>query len=237
MSAAEQGAMGEHFAYLQNLMHRGKVLMAGPVMEPVWGLIALEVADEAEARAIMDAEPSVTAGVHSYTLHPFSASLLVGRELHARSAAGRVIEKEVVLDAPRAEVWRTWTSEEGIATFFARNNRVELRVGGPFEMLFDMGQPEGLRGSEGCRILAFLPEEMLAFSWNAPPAHPEIRQLRTQVVLQFSDAGEGKTHLRLVNHGYGAGEKWDPVYDYFDNAWGFVLENLRKRFVDGPRWG
>ena len=32
--------------------------------------------------------------------------------------------------------------------------------------------------------------------------------------------------------GWGDGEKWDATYEYFDRAWGNVLSNLQKRFVD-----
>ena len=31
-------------------------------------------------------------------------------------------------------------------------------------------------------------------------------------------------------------EQWDQVFDYFSEAWPFVLENLKKRFDEGPRW-
>jgi uncharacterized protein YndB with AHSA1/START domain/uncharacterized protein YciI len=231
MSEREARIMGEHFVYLQNLMHEGKVLLAGPVMDPVWGLVALEVESEREARDIMDAEPSVAGGVHTYTLHPFSASLLSGRDRFAEDPREKAIVKELVVKAPRDEVWRAWTTSEGVGSFFCSRNRVELRVGGPYEMYFDPSRPEGQQGSEGCRILAYSPGEMLAFSWNAPPQFPEIRRMRTQVVIRLEDAGEERTRVRLVNHGYGEGENWEPVYEYFDQAWGFVLESLRKHFA------
>jgi uncharacterized protein YndB with AHSA1/START domain/uncharacterized protein YciI len=233
MTEREEQVMGEHFVYLQNLMHRGKVLLAGPVMDPVWGLIVLEVADEAEARAIMDVEPSVTSGVLTYTLHPFVASLQAGREVYASSPAQRRLEKEVLVPASRGEVWQAWTTAEGLETFFAEDAVVEMRPGGRFEIRFSATAPEGQRGSEGCRVLAFLPEQMLAFSWNAPPSIPEIRKLRTQVVLTFEDADSARTRVRLVNYGYGQGAEWDKAFAYFDRAWGVVLANLKERFEKG----
>jgi uncharacterized protein YciI len=83
MTPDEERIMAEHFTYLQVLMHEGKVLLAGPCMDPVYGLIILEVAGESEAREIMDNEPSVVAGIHTYTLHPFVASLLARRDIFA----------------------------------------------------------------------------------------------------------------------------------------------------------
>lgn len=42
-------------------------------------------------------------------------------------------------------------------------------------MYFNLNAPSGKKGSEGMKILSFLPETMLSFEWNAPPDFPEIR--------------------------------------------------------------
>ena len=63
-----------------------------------------------------------------------------------------------------------------------------------------------------------------------PPQFPEARQIRTRVVLQFTDAEYGHTKVTLTHLGWGEAQLWDPVYDYFDAAWSRVLENLQKHF-------
>lgn len=90
MTEAEQAVMASHFVYLRTLTWQGKCLLAGPVFGAGgFGLVVLQTADEAEARAIMDAEPSVTGGVHTYTLNPMVASLMHGRQVfrHGRASA------------------------------------------------------------------------------------------------------------------------------------------------------
>jgi uncharacterized protein YndB with AHSA1/START domain/uncharacterized protein YciI len=227
----EKRIMHDHFVYLQNLMYEGKMLLAGPCLDPVYGLVVLKVADEAEARRLMDNEPSVVNGVHTYTLHPFTASLLYGRDRVPDKETDRQIRKEVVVDAPRDSVWTAWTTPDGIATFSAPEANIELRVGGRYEWLFlPDTEPAGSRGGEGCRILSYLPKEMLSFTWNAPPKFPEARRYRTRVVLQFADAGPGQTRVTLTHLGWGEDKMWDPVYDYFDAAWSSVLTNLQSRF-------
>ena len=68
MTADEQQAMSEHMAYWQQLLHDGRVVVYGPVADPegVWGLGVLRAADRAEALAIGDGDPSVTAGVNTF---------------------------------------------------------------------------------------------------------------------------------------------------------------------------
>jgi uncharacterized protein YndB with AHSA1/START domain/uncharacterized protein YciI len=230
MTPDEERIMQEHFIYLKNLMHEGRMLLAGPCMDPVYGLVVLEVADEADARQLMDNEPSVVGGVHTYTLHPFTASLLYGRDRLPEKETSRQLRKEVIVEAPRDSVWEAWATPEGIASFSAPEANIEFKVGGKYEWLFVLDAPAGSRGGEGCRILSYLPKEMLSFSWNAPPKFPEAREYRTRVVLQFADAGPGRTKVTLTHLGWGDDKIWDPVYDYFDVAWGYVLTGLQKRF-------
>ncbi len=141
----------------------------------------------------------------------------------------RAIRMEVVVAAPVEKAWEAWTTREGIVSFFGADAKVELAVGGAFEVYFNMEAPEGSRGSEGCRVLSYVPREMLSFSWNAPLSMPNVRKERTQVVLLFERVGAARTRVRLVHHGWGVGEEWDRAFAYFTRAWGQVLESLEKR--------
>ncbi len=150
----------------------------------------------------------------------------------------RTIDREVTVDAPRPEVWKAFTTTQGATTFFASAAHIELRLNGPYEIYFDMTAPAGQRGSEGCKVLSFVPEEMLSFTWNAPPKFPDIRRQRTFVVIRFSEAGQGRTKVTITHAGWGEGEQWDAVFAYFQPAWGRVLANLQQRFESGPlEWG
>ncbi len=233
----EEKVMSEHFDYLKKLTAKKKVYMAGPVFEAKFGLIVLAVASEAEAREIMDNEPSVKTGLHTYTLSSMRVSLLVDHrspDRYASDPSDRVIQKEVTVPATIDQVWQAWTTTEGVNTFFSPNAKVDLRIGGPFEIYFLMENPYGSRGSEDCRILAYLPKKMLSFEWNAPPQFGDLRDKRTQVILEFESIDAVHTKVVLSQIGWGKGEDWDKLYDYFDRAWGQVLGNFKKRFEDGP---
>ncbi len=237
MTAEEEKIMSEHFDYLKNLTAAKKVILAGPCFGLRAGIIVLQTESEAEARQIMDSEPSVRQGVHKYELYPMVVSLLTDYQAPSRypkEISDRVLKKEIVIPAPRADVWRAWTTTDGVKSFMSPEARVELRVGGPFEIYFVPSSPPGMRGSEGCRFLSFLPMEILSFEWNAPPQFGELRYQHTQVIMRFFDVPPDSTRLEFFQYGWGQGEKWDSVYSYFERAWGNVLENLRKRFAEGP---
>ncbi|MBT3318133.1 MAG: SRPBCC domain-containing protein [Clostridia bacterium] len=139
------------------------------------------------------------------------------------------IVKSVTIEKSLNEVWWAWTTHEGLFTFFGADNKIELKPGGVFEIYFLMDNPYGLRGSEGCKVLSFLPQKMLSFSWNAPPQFPDIRsdEYKTWVVVEFEQVGESETRVTLTHLGWPESKEWNKVYDYFDEAWESVLESLK----------
>jgi uncharacterized protein YndB with AHSA1/START domain len=156
------------------------------------------------------------------------------RFVEAKDQSGKILVKEILVPAALDEVWSAWTTTEGVKTFFSSEAKVELAVGGPYEIYFLLDAPHGSKGSEGCQVLSYLPTQMLSFSWNAPPEFGELRGQHTMVVLRFEEVESGKVKVVLWHHGWGRGEEWDKLYDYFDKAWSYVLGNLKKRFAAGP---
>jgi uncharacterized protein YndB with AHSA1/START domain len=137
-----------------------------------------------------------------------------------------------VIDAPVADVWKAWTTAEGIESFFApKAAKVVPEPGGAFELWFGVDFPEGSRGSEGCMFHSVTPMQQLVFEWNAPPTIPTIRKLRTLVYLDFTPAEGNRTSLTLRNFGYGQGEEWAKTKAYFEQAWPAVMASLQKRFA------
>lgn len=140
------------------------------------------------------------------------------------------IEKATTVNCPIDTVWWKWTTHEGLLTFFGADNKVDLTIGGAYEILFLLDNPAGQRGGEGNKVLSYLPKKMLSFTWNAPPHYPEVRnhEHRTWVVVEFNAVSESQTQVKLTHLGWLNGEQWDAVYDYFDKAWESVLNQLEK---------
>lgn len=146
----------------------------------------------------------------------------------------RRIRKEVTVSANVKDVWNAWTTPEGVTTFFASKANVEFRIGGRYEMLFDLDAKAGSQGGEGLKILSYLPEKMLSFDWNAPPSLPNMRKERTWVVVQFEALQENMTSVELIHLGWGDSEEWDKAFEYFFRAWEVVLGRLAYRFSTAP---
>jgi uncharacterized protein YndB with AHSA1/START domain len=161
-----------------------------------------------------------------------ACALLLGTAVAV--AEEKAITKEVLVAAPVAEVWKAWTTNEGIQGFFAPEAFVDPKPDGRFSIHINPYAAPGLKGADDMRYLSVQPQKMLSFTWNAPPHLPEARAQRTVVILRFEPEGEGRTRVRLHHVGWGEGGQWDQAYAYFDRAWGNVLANLAKRYADGP---
>jgi uncharacterized protein YndB with AHSA1/START domain len=145
----------------------------------------------------------------------------------------RQIHKCVIVPAPIEDVWAAWTTDAGIRAWLVDDSHVELRVGGRYELYFydrEAAEP-GQRGSEGCQVIGFQAPTMLTFSWNAPPHLPVARAQRTVCLLRLREAGADQTQVELTELGWGDGGQWDAAFDYFQPAWGRVLEVLRAHFA------
>ena len=68
---------------------------------------------------------------------------------------------------------------------------------------------------------------MFSFTWYTPPKFKDKREsgYQTWVVLEFIPE-DNNTLVRLTNLGYP--DDWDDVYEYFNKAWDYVLDNLVK---------
>lgn len=168
---------------------------------------------------------------HSPARQPSVCSL---RHSRPPGAAERAIEKQVIVNAALDQAWETWTTRDGIRSFFAPDAIVEARVGGSFSIHMNPYAPADEKGADDMRFLALQPKKMLSFDWNAPPHLPEARKQRTFVIVRFEAIDDKQTRVLLHHTGWGDGGEWNKAYAYFDRAWGNVLANLKKRFESGP---
>jgi len=142
------------------------------------------------------------------------------------------IIKERLINKSREYLYQKWTTKEGLNSFFSADNTIEIIPNGKYEIYFSTDKSIAERGSEGCVVLSFIPNQMFSFTWNTPPQYKELRYsgYHTWVVLEFIPLNNN-TLVRLTNLGYPNNKTWDLAYNYFDKAWDYVLDNLVKACI------
>jgi uncharacterized protein YndB with AHSA1/START domain len=134
---------------------------------------------------------------------------------------------EVMVPAPVGEVWKAFTTSEGLSTWLTPGAVVDLKEGGEWTAHF----PGGSTG--GGTILSFVPEKELVLSALAPDKFPTVRATRTKARFQFEAKGDS-TVVRLTQTGWKEGEEWVKAYEYLTVGNAQLLAALHHRFVNGP---
>lgn len=153
---------------------------------------------------------------------------------HALTHPGpeRAVTASVVVELPVAEAWRLWSTQEGIASFFAPAANIELRPQGPFELFILPDAEPGQRGSEDTIILGYQENRMLSVSWALPPYMTEVRPHHTHLLIRFEPLDEDRTRVSLTHSGWGEGEAWDTAFAYFERVWPRVLGAMPSVVTD-----
>ncbi len=146
--------------------------------------------------------------------------------------AGKVLRHEGIVHATLAEVWRAFTTSEGLRSFAAPVAQIDLRIGGEWEASYNphaqIGDPANIINE----VLSYLPMEMLSIRIKrAPPGfpHPELgKQLWT--VIQFADLGNQQVNVVTSMLGWSDGADWEPIYALFERGNAYVTEKLQQRF-------
>jgi uncharacterized protein YndB with AHSA1/START domain len=169
-----------------------------------------------------------------------SHDLMAGKQRTAH-----LVDLETVVDAPADVVYRLWTTEDGVKSFFAPDAHIDAREGGEYTILFAPdADPAGFdHGTAGAHLLRLVPGRAVWFEWvafaadeslgpNAPPVAPrslrDMRPLPTwvEITLDPVPGDAGRTRVRLVHHGFKDGEPWAASRAWFEGAWGHVLAGL-----------
>jgi uncharacterized protein YndB with AHSA1/START domain len=157
-----------------------------------------------------------------------SAAFGQGAEKPVKTAAAdKVLVLEVTVPAPVGEVWKAFTTSDGLSTWLTPNAVVDLREGGEWTAKF----PGGSTG--GGTILSFVPEKELVVSALAPDKFPTVRATRTRARVQFETRGDS-TVVRLTQTGWKEGDEWVKAYEYLTVGNAQLLATLHHRFVSGP---
>jgi uncharacterized protein YndB with AHSA1/START domain len=143
--------------------------------------------------------------------------------------APKRLDMTVTVPATVDQVWDAFTTPAGLTTWLAPYAKVELTVGGPWQVSFTA---DG--AAAGGNVLLFQPKSLLALSAMAPVQFPTVRRERTTAVFLFNAAGPNATTVQLAQTGWQQGEEWDRALDYLANGNAQLLEALYHRFAVGP---
>jgi uncharacterized protein YndB with AHSA1/START domain len=149
-------------------------------------------------------------------------------------AGGRILSESIIIEAPREQVWRAFATTEGLLKWQAPVAEIDLKVGGHLEASYNPKARIGDPGNIRHEILAYRPGRLIVFrNVQVPPGFKHGAEFgKVVTVLEFEDAGPGRTKVTCSGVGYQSGQAWDELYKFFHAGNAYVLEAL-KAHVEG----
>lgn len=142
-----------------------------------------------------------------------------------------IIAKED-LDCDVETAFLMFTNNELLEKWLTVKANVDLKVGGPYELFWDLDNPEN-DSTIGCRITGLEKNKYISFDWKGPAKFKEIMNFvdpLTHVIVFFSqNPNSKKTTIHLFHTGWRMGAEWKGPREYFQKAWHMALEELRGK--------
>jgi len=151
--------------------------------------------------------------------------------LSAQSAD--VIVTEGVVNAPIDEVWKAWTTREGMESWMVGKTDFELTVGTIWHTSYDKKSSLDDESTIHQQLLAYDPLRMLAIRTVKPPkGFPFPNAIgNTWTVVYFEPLGPAQTRVTAKMLGYTGSEESQKMRAFFERGNRATLDSLIKRFT------
>jgi uncharacterized protein YndB with AHSA1/START domain len=159
-------------------------------------------------------------------------ALLAATALGARNISAEPLVNEAIINAPAAEVWRMFTTRQGMESWMVAHADIDLRVGGLIRTRYER---EGALGDDKTivnQIISFEPERMLSLKVHQPPADFAFRGAVKDMwtVIYFQPLGADMTNVRIVGLGFTENEESKKMREFFARGNSWTLEQLQKKY-------
>jgi len=146
---------------------------------------------------------------------------------------------DIEVDAPPSEVWKGFTTKEGVESWMVPLAEVDLKLNGMLRTNYNTNGTIGDPGTITHRFMSFEPGRMLSFQVIGCPAgfpHAEATK-GTWAVLQLDPIGADRTRVRLTSAGLEPGSETEEMIKFFEQGNARTLAQLQKRFgeAEGKR--
>ena len=143
----------------------------------------------------------------------------------------QVLRQSLIVDAPLAQVWARFTTDEGVASWMAPVGEVDLRSGGAIRTNYDACAAVGDDGGITLDIVNFVPEQFIILKTDLS-ANSDAEWMNDAILqrgpdmsnlIEFEALDEQQTRITSWGLGYGTGEDWEQMIAFFSagNDWSF----------------
>ena len=144
-----------------------------------------------------------------------------------------VVVTEGVVDAPVADVWKAWTTRDGMELWMVGKTDFELTVGATYHTSYDKQSSLDDDRTIHQQLLAYDPGRMIAMrTVKAPNGFPFPNAIgKTWTVIYLEPVGPAQTRVTARMIGFTADEESQKMRAFFERGNRATLDSLVKRFA------
>lgn len=139
---------------------------------------------------------------------------------------------EGTVNAPLDDVWKAFSTSDGLKAWLAPHAEIDLHVGGLMRTNYNaagsLGDPATIENT----VLSFEPRRMLSIRVSKPPQNfpfpIAVRQMWT--VIYFDPVGTTQTRVREVSLGFTSEPESQRMRDFFQQGNATTLSQLQRHF-------
>ena len=165
----------------------------------------------------------------------------------------RIIKQSFEVNAALDDVWKAWTTEEGLGTWFAPVVAVDWKRGGTIKSRYKVGGKIGERNTVVSEIVDYLPMQRLVLkddlvfllsygmsqNWIEDVSNKFMFEIIADggdifTTTEFESLSDETTRVTVYMTGYGTSEEWDKRYESSISANLWTYNKAIKRFETGP---
>ncbi len=140
----------------------------------------------------------------------------------------RFVGEFTLVDVPVSTAYNDWTTAKGLNSFLTQEADINLRPGGDYSLTLRYRVQEMDNFPTNGKILSLQANKMIATSWDVPVQYAAVAEQQTFVQIWFDPVGPNRTLIRVEQHGFGTGQAWDNVYEYYDDVWRQIMDAYKS---------
>ena len=141
----------------------------------------------------------------------------------------KIIHQSIHVPLSPADAFKYFTNNSLLQTWLTVNAEVENHVGGKYELFWQPDDREN-NSTIGCRITAYIPDQVVAFQWRSPKQFKSFANSAdplTHVVVAFIIEDTG-TRIHLIHSGWRNNSEWEEARQWQEKAWNVAFEQFEK---------
>jgi hypothetical protein len=145
----------------------------------------------------------------------------------------KVLQLSVIIPMDKKDAWKLCTTDDGLEKWMAPVVRIVMKTGGTIKTNYDKNKSIDDSSSIQLGIINYLEYEMITLKVdlnNNFPAEVKAGDKNLQEIIQFIDAGNGKTKLVSTMVGWGQGDNWSKAYGFFERGNDWTFQQILKLF-------